>query len=148
MTNEEVHELWGVVICKLEPHRSGTNRGYIAMLAVEESQRGRGLGSKLVQQAIKTMEEQGADEVVLETEDINKGSLKLYERLGFLPTKHLHRYYLNGSGALRLAYYLTDVKAKLMSLPRVPHSGGERVGLNDRYDAEDSEGEYDHDLYG
>jgi len=44
--------------------------------------------------------------VVLETEVSNTSSLRLYERLGFLRTKRLHRYYLNGNTAFRLALYL------------------------------------------
>lgn len=32
--------------------------------------------------------------------------MKLYERLGFLRSKRLHRYYLNGNTAFRLVLYL------------------------------------------
>ena len=34
--------------------------------------------------------------------------MKLYERLGFLRTKNLHRYYLNGNTAFRLVLYLKE----------------------------------------
>lgn len=34
--------------------------------------------------------------------------MKLYERLGFLRSKRLHRYYLNGSSAYRLVLYLKE----------------------------------------
>lgn len=34
--------------------------------------------------------------------------MKLYERLGFLRSKRLHRYYLNGNSAYRLVLYLKD----------------------------------------
>ena len=112
--------LIGVIICKLEPHRSGTLRGYIAMLAVQEPHRGRGIASKLVQMAIEAMETRSADEVVLETEVTNTASLKLYERLGFLRSKRLHRYYLNGNAAFRLILYLKEGTA----LKR-PDFGGE-----------------------
>ncbi|KAJ4383554.1 hypothetical protein N0V86_001608 [Didymella sp. IMI 355093] len=100
--------LIGVVISKLEPHRSGTYRGYIAMLAVQESHRGKGIASKLVSMAIDAMTARDADEVVLETEITNTASLKLYERLGFLRSKKLHRYYLNGNAAYRLILYLKE----------------------------------------
>lgn len=40
----EKEELVGVVVCKLEPHRGGPLRGYIAMLAVREVHRGKGIG--------------------------------------------------------------------------------------------------------
>ncbi|KAL6707810.1 N-alpha-acetyltransferase 30 [Coniothyrium glycines] len=100
--------LIGVIICKLEPHRSGTFRGYIAMLAVQESHRGRGIATKLVAMAIDAMATRNADEIVLETEVTNTASLKLYERLGFLRSKRLHRYYLNGNAAFRLILYLKE----------------------------------------
>jgi peptide alpha-N-acetyltransferase len=34
--------------------------------------------------------------------------MKLYERLGFLRSKRLHRYYLNGNSAYRLVLYLKE----------------------------------------
>ena len=34
--------------------------------------------------------------------------MRLYERLGFLRSKRLHRYYLNGNSAFRLVLYLKD----------------------------------------
>ncbi|KAF2012235.1 acyl-CoA N-acyltransferase [Aaosphaeria arxii CBS 175.79] len=98
--------LIGVVVCKLETHRSGTFRGYIAMLAVQESHRGKGIATKLVCMAIDAMAARQADEIVLETEVTNTASMKLYERLGFLRSKRLHRYYLNGNTAFRLVLYL------------------------------------------
>ena len=42
------------------------------------------------------------NQIVLETEVTNAGSLRLYERLGFIRSKRLHRYYLNGNTAFRL----------------------------------------------
>ncbi|KAH6644107.1 acyl-CoA N-acyltransferase [Boeremia exigua] len=108
MTLDKDSNLIGVIISKLEPHRSGTYRGYIAMLAVQESYRGKGIASKLVSMAIDAMAARDADEIVLETEITNTASLKLYERLGFLRSKKLHRYYLNGNAAYRLILYLKE----------------------------------------
>lgn len=117
-------DLRGVVVCKLEKHRSGTYRGYIAMLATVQEFRGKGIATNLVKLAIEAMKSRDADEVsttitdalsasypdslqvVLETEDSNTASLRLYERLGFLRSKKLHRYYLNGNTAFRLILYL------------------------------------------
>ncbi|KAF4254724.1 N-alpha-acetyltransferase 30 [Aspergillus fumigatus] len=98
----------GVVVSKLEPHRGGPLRGYIAMLAVREEYRGRGIATKLVRMAIDAMIERDADEIVLETEITNTAAIKLYERLGFLRSKRLHRYYLNGNSAYRLVLYLKE----------------------------------------
>jgi hypothetical protein len=46
-------------------------------------------------------------QVVLETEITNKGALALYETLGFIRDKRLHKYYLNGGDAFRLVLPLT-----------------------------------------
>ncbi|KAJ5513952.1 Acyl-CoA N-acyltransferase [Penicillium fimorum] len=105
---DDKDEMVGVVVSKLEPHRDGPLRGYIAMLAVREEYRGRGIATKLVRMAIDAMIERDADEIVLETEITNTGAMKLYERLGFLRSKQLHRYYLNGNSAYRLVLYLKE----------------------------------------
>ena len=47
-------------------------------------------------------------QIVLETEITNTAAMKLYERLGFLRSKRLHRYYLNGNSAYRLVLYLRE----------------------------------------
>ena len=58
-------QMVGVVVSKLEPHRGGPLRGYIAMLAVREEYRGRGIATGLVRMSIDKMIERGADEVCL-----------------------------------------------------------------------------------
>ncbi|KAI9676868.1 MAG: N-alpha-acetyltransferase mak3 [Caeruleum heppii] len=108
MTLDDNDDLIGVVVSKLEPHRGGPMRGYIAMLAVKEAYRGRGIATKLVRMAIDAMIDQNADEIALETEITNTAAMKLYERLGFLRSKRLHRYYLNGNTAFRLVLYLKE----------------------------------------
>jgi len=90
----------------LESHRGGPLRGYIAMLATKETFRGKGIATTLVSKAIDLMIERNADEIALETEETNTAAMKLYERLGFLRSKKLHRYYLNGNSAYRLLLYL------------------------------------------
>src|SRR3954451_3593718 len=96
-TSTDACELVACVICKLEKHRSGPLRGYIAMLATKESYRGKGLAKTLVSKAIDLMIAKDADEIALETEETNTAAMKLYESLGFLRSKKLHRYYLNGN---------------------------------------------------
>jgi peptide alpha-N-acetyltransferase len=94
----------GVVVCKLDRHLKGERRmrGYIAMLSVHPSWRGKGIASRLVQLSISSMLPLKAQEVVLETEVDNIASLKLYDRLGFMREKRLHRFYLNGKDCFRL----------------------------------------------
>lgn len=77
-------------------------RGYIAMLAVATSHRRSGTGTALAARAMEAMVVAGAAEAVLEAEACNVRALGLYENLGFMRTKRLEGYYLNGSDAFRL----------------------------------------------
>lgn len=52
------------------------------------------------------MDDEGVDEVVLETEYDNASALALYEALGFVREKRLHRFYSNGKDAFRLILIL------------------------------------------
>ncbi|XP_067939865.1 N-alpha-acetyltransferase 30-like isoform X1 [Watersipora subatra] len=98
----------GAIVCKLDHHkRTMRKRGYIAMLAVDDSCRRKRIGSTLVGIAIDSMIAEQADEVVLETEVTNLSALRLYEKLGFVRDKRLYKYYLNGVDAFRLKLWLT-----------------------------------------
>lgn len=96
----------GAIVCKLDLHKRLIKRGYIAMLAVDEKQRRKKIGSKLVRVAVDAMIAQECEEVVLETEVTNKAALRLYENLGFVRDKRLLKYYLNGVDAFRLKLWL------------------------------------------
>ncbi|KAI3942973.1 hypothetical protein MKW98_005485 [Papaver atlanticum] len=80
----------GTVVCKMGEHRN-TFRGYIAMLVVIKSYRGKGIATELVTRSIQVMMESGCEEVTLEAEVSNKGALALYGRLGFIRAKRLFR---------------------------------------------------------
>lgn len=81
------------------------------MLAVSSQYRGHGIATELVRRAIDAMAQRDADEIVLETEETNIPAMRLYERLGFVRSKKLHRYYLNGNSAYRLVLLLRSVDA-------------------------------------
>ncbi|VDK50991.1 unnamed protein product [Anisakis simplex] len=98
----------GAIVCKLDISRQNRRRGYIAMLAVDESCRRLGIGTRLVQQAIRNMQTTGCDEVVLETEVTNVNAIRLYTNLGFIREKRLYRYYLNGVDAYRLKLFFNS----------------------------------------
>ena len=102
MVHDPTGTLIGVVVCKVDKHKSGRDRGYIGMLAVDKQYRKMGIASRLVQVILERLEQMGVHECVLEAEVTNKGALGLYRNLGFLRTKLLHNYYLSGSDAFRL----------------------------------------------
>jgi peptide alpha-N-acetyltransferase len=60
---DEEENLIGVIVCKLEPHRGGPMRGYIAMLATRKDYRGHGIATSLVKMATEKMISEDADEV-------------------------------------------------------------------------------------
>lgn len=69
------------------------------MLSVAKDYRRRGIGRKLVEIAVEEMAKKGAKQVMLETEHDNQTSLALYDKLGFLREKRLHRFYSNEKDA-------------------------------------------------
>ena len=134
----EAEKVAGVVICKLETHRSGPMRGYIAMLATDIPYRGQGIATMLVCKAIDLMIAQDADEIALETEETNSSAMRLYEKLGFLRSKKLHRYYLNGNSAYRLILYLKEGVATIPTdyyspYDDMPPSASDEPGPGGRY---------------
>lgn len=94
------------------------------MLAVSAPYRNHGIATTLVRRAIDAMITRGADEVVLETEVSNTAAMKLYERLGFLRSKKLHRYYLNGNTAYRLVLLLKSGLDRTMQNGLEAEEGG------------------------
>jgi peptide alpha-N-acetyltransferase len=107
-TSNEDGKLLGVIVGKADrDNKRKRLRGYIAMLAVEESWRKRGIGRALALREIETMRQIQCDEVVLETELSNTTALAFYTKLGFTKTKRLSKYYLNGGDAFRLKVWFT-----------------------------------------
>ncbi|CAN6651266.1 N-alpha-acetyltransferase 30 [Trichomonascus vanleenenianus] len=103
----------GVIVCNIQSHRQVRSRGYIAMLAVKKSHRGRGIAKRLITMAVEAIKAKGADEIILETEVTNTIAMRLYENMGFLRSKRLHRYYLNANDAFRLILPLKEASTVL-----------------------------------
>jgi ribosomal protein S18 acetylase RimI-like enzyme len=56
---------------------------YLAILAVDESFRGRGIGSFILENVVELMEEYGSKRAVLDVDIENPDALRLYEKFGF-----------------------------------------------------------------
>ena len=56
---------------------------YLAEVAIDESQRGKGLGRKVVQDVLEYAKSKNYDRVILDADFRNKGAKRLYESLGF-----------------------------------------------------------------
>ena len=81
-------------------------QGYIAMLAVEEEYRKKGLGRKMVELLIDNFKkEYKVNEISIETEVDNYAALGLYESFGFVRTKMYINYYFNANNAYKLKLF-------------------------------------------
>ena len=82
-------------------------QGYIAMLAVEEEYRKKGLGKKMVELLIDTFKKTyKVNEISIETEVDNYAALGLYESFGFVRTKMYINYYFNANNAYKLKLFI------------------------------------------
>ena len=82
-------------------------QGYIAMLAVEEDYRKKGLGKKMVELLIDTFKKSyKVNEISIETEVDNYAALGLYESFGFVRTKMHINYYFNANNAYKLKLFI------------------------------------------
>ena len=81
-------------------------QGYIAMLAVENDYRKKGLGKKMVELLIDTFKKTyKVNEISIETEVDNLAALGLYESFGFVRTKMYINYYFNANNAYKLKLF-------------------------------------------
>ena len=82
-------------------------QGYIAMLAVEEDYRKKGLGKKMVELLIDHFKKAyKVNEISIETEVDNYAALGLYESFGFVRTKMYINYYFNANNAYKLKLFI------------------------------------------
>ena len=66
------------VLCKIEK-----NDLYLAEVAIDESQRGKGLGRRVVCDVIRYAKSKNYNRVILDADFRNKGAKRLYESIGF-----------------------------------------------------------------
>jgi len=79
-------------------------RGHIVSIAVLPEYRRRGIGTRLMQAAMRSLkEEYGAREVYLEVRVSNTPAIRLYEKLGFRKIYVIPHYYLDGEDAYLMA---------------------------------------------
>jgi ribosomal protein S18 acetylase RimI-like enzyme len=82
--------------------RASGDVAHLDAIAVQEVQRGRGLGRRLLSAAEAEAERRGAKLVRLVTADANLAALELFFKTGYFIERRLRRYYPRGQDALRL----------------------------------------------
>ena len=99
----------GYIMCKSEFGFSNfkklgfVKKGHVVSVAVLDKFRGNGIGSALVEEAIKGVQEKQCDEMYLEVRCSNTDAVRLYERLGMSVKQRLKSYYRDGEDAYMMA---------------------------------------------
>lgn len=71
----------------------------LQMISVSSVTRGKGIGKKMLDYLDTFAKSDGSDQITLDVVDNNLGALKLYEREGYLVTRHLNtKIFTHGMG--------------------------------------------------
>jgi ribosomal-protein-alanine N-acetyltransferase len=106
---EHQGKLVGYIMCKTEYGFSNfkklgfVKKGHVVSVAVLEDYRRQGLGSAIVEEALKGAKEKRCDELYLEVRCSNTDAVRLYEKLGFSIRQRLKSYYRDGEDAFLMA---------------------------------------------
>jgi ribosomal protein S18 acetylase RimI-like enzyme len=98
---EENGQVIGEGIALVRQHKGGTS-GRIYSLAVDESHRGKKIGSRLLLAMVEQLELRGVKRIYLEVEQNNQKAIHLYERNGFRCIGKLPNYYAAGADGLHM----------------------------------------------
>jgi [ribosomal protein S18]-alanine N-acetyltransferase len=102
----------GYIMCRMEYGLAMTKRfglakkGHIISVAVLEQYRNKGIGTKLIRDALEEIRKQSGRECYLEVRITNVGAIELYKQLDFKVTSTLHGYYKDGESAYTMAMSL------------------------------------------
>ena len=105
----------GYILCRIESGRSDfkrnpfsfTKKGHVVSIAVLPEYRRRGIGSALMNEAMRGMIEYNASECFLEVRITNEQAINLYNKVGFQIVNKLSDYYSDGEDAALMAKKLT-----------------------------------------
>ena len=106
---ENNNKIIGYIMCRIEygfsviKKMSLARKGHVVSFAVLEEYRGKGIGKKLVEQAIEGMKIKKCNESYLEVRTDNIPAIKLYENLGFNRIATLNTYYKDSRNAFLMS---------------------------------------------
>ena len=99
----------GYIMCKSEFGFSNfkklgfVKKGHVVSIAVLDKFRGSGIGSALVEEGFKGVNEKQCDEMYLEVRCSNTDAVRLYEKLGMSIKQRSRSYYRDGEDAYMMA---------------------------------------------
>jgi [ribosomal protein S18]-alanine N-acetyltransferase len=81
------------IVCGLVVFRTMADEAEILNLAVDSTRRRRGIGSRLMKDALAACKAAGANKIFLEVRDSNQAAQKFYLRMGFTEVGRRREYY-------------------------------------------------------
>lgn len=86
----------------------GPGLGHVKDLVVQESYRGQGIGSQLLERSLVELALADAVTVKLEVRESNETAQSLYQSFGFRAVRRKHAYYQDGEDAIVMMRPITD----------------------------------------
>jgi [ribosomal protein S18]-alanine N-acetyltransferase len=81
------------IVCGLVAFRTMADEAEILNLAVDSTRRRRGIGSRLMKDALASCKEAGVKKIFLEVRDSNVAARNFYWRMGFIQVGRRREYY-------------------------------------------------------
>ncbi len=109
-------EIVGYIMCRLESGFSDLKRfrivkkGHIVSIAVMHKYRKKGIGTILLDEAIKALKKHSVDECFMEVRANNVEAMRLYENKGFALIRRVQGYYQDGEDALLMCKNIVSVR--------------------------------------
>ena len=111
-------EIVGYIMCRVETGIPSfkllgiTRKGHVISIAVLPEHHRKGIGYKIIQQALQAMANYKAKECYLEVRESNTAAITLYKKLGFKIAKTIRNYYADGEDALLMAIEFSTLNSK------------------------------------
>lgn len=107
-------DILGYIMCRLENGFSDfrkfrvVKKGHIVSIAVKKEYRKKGIGGKLLIEAVNTLKKQKVSECFMEVRTINHNAINLYKKIGFESIRKIKAYYQDGADALVMGIKLVN----------------------------------------
>jgi ribosomal-protein-alanine N-acetyltransferase len=104
----------GYIMCRIEYGFSHLKRfglarkGHVVSVAVLQEHRAKGVGRRLIEQAVLEMMKKSCKETYLEVRITNEQAISLYKKMGFKIAGTLETYYRDGEAAYLMAIELKE----------------------------------------
>ncbi len=106
---EQENNVVGYVMCRIETGLTSfglfgiTKKGHVVSIAVLPQYRGEGVGTALIEEALKNMRFYKAKECYLEVRTSNIAAVNMYKKLGFQAVRTTQEYYADSEDAYVMA---------------------------------------------